>query len=315
MNLQYDLHADRHRSAAAMRRAVVALEAQSTGAWDARVEFDLVPQALVDVRVRRRWDNGMYWVLGQYKQAMLQDEQVSNRNTLFMESALGQALVPGRRLGVALGRERPGSTAGVGFYGQDLRGRKATIGMLGRVSTAWPGAEGRSVLAASAAIERPRESFRLSTRPEANLHAEFAIDSGSLHDARSVRRAGIEAAWIEGACVWQSEWIGLQVRRNAHESLHGHAVHAQFACLSSGARRSFRGGVLQAPQMQGQANWEWGLRHSRIALGSEQWARQWTLGASLWVGDGRRLAVNRVFSSRHHAIREQISEVRLQFVL
>ena len=163
----------------------------------------------------------------------------SNNDTLFTERSLGNAFVPDRRFGFAVGHHGQVWTAVAGLFGNAASHGIGGDGVAvaGRATLA-PILEERETLHFGlAGIYRRRSrsdgNFSFSTQAEASLFARPFADTGDLPDVARVSRLGAEVAYRNGPFLVQAEYIRAEIERFAGPG-------------GSSPAQAFQGGYVEA---------------------------------------------------------------------
>lgn len=303
MNLQHDWLQYRADSsdiddASGMRRARFALTARYGTAVELKAEYEARAAAWTDVFARWNLGGGHALRAGHFKVPIYLDELTSDRVTLLMEQAAPTAFAIGRRLGVDYAYNRPRWTVGAMAFGQNLQGLNEGEGYALRGTWLPLQSEaGFLHLGAAVATESPDGAFvRFAALPEAGIAGSRPVDSGVLRNVDRIDRFGLEAAWVRGPWLLQSEYITADVDRGAGD-FSGQGWYAQAGWLPFGQSRGYRNGVIDAPQGDGTGPAiELGLRWSRLDLddGDVAGGTQSALGAGVtwWLQGQTRLMAN-----------------------
>ena len=332
VNLQYDwamFDADVGALADAsdLRRLRTGFVAKRGNDWELKVEHDFNNNQWTDAYLRHGFSDHHGVRVGQFKQAFLLDELTSDRVSLFMEQGLPAAFGIARRLGGEYAYTAPNWSMTLGAYGQTLEGLNKGDGIAGRLTWLPIASSQRFLhLAVAAADERPDAgSARFSTRPEAALSPLRFADTGNVPDVDGIRRIGVEAAWIDGPWMLQSEYVRGQFRRAQSQGIDvsdfdGSGYYIEGSWFASGHGRGYKNGVIDGPKLaDGRSAWELGLRYSQVDLddadvrgGVES---NWTLGVTWWAHPNLRLIANAIaVDSRRRGIDDdpRIVEFRVQ---
>ncbi|MGX7708393.1 OprO/OprP family phosphate-selective porin [Methylobacterium sp. Gmos1] len=176
--------------------------------------------------------------IGNMKEPFSLNQLISDNNTLFTERSLADAFAPARNFGFAIGTHGERWTAVTSVFGGNIN--NAAIGDQGIASTSrvtyapWLSKDGYDVLHFGLAgsyrsLPNDGSALTLSSRSEAFLFARQFVNTGSIRDATSIGRVGLEAAWQTGPFRLQAEYILTEIGR------------------SSGAPSfTFQGGYIQA---------------------------------------------------------------------
>lgn len=323
------------------RRKEFGVSLKRKGVYDFAASYDFHSDTWMDVALRVETrallgrDAGKLR-LGQFKLPVGFEGHTSTRSGSFLENALPtQAFYESRRVGAEWSFERPMYLWNLGyFFGNDLQGNNPGTTLAGRI--AWtPRKQSGHVLhlGLSASEERPHgevngrgetvlPSVRWRARPEAALTDARLVDSGTLDRVDGIRRAGVEALWVEGPWSLQGEYLRQHTTRDAglpDYSADGWYIAGSW--LLTGESRSYGGGNVSNPlPAHAYGAWELLLRHSRIDLDNDgiRGGRQndWTLGVNAYLNRYFRVQANftRVDATRagRHAD-PRVLQLRAQF--
>lgn len=326
MNVQYDwlqYRADRADlgDADEFRRARFQFTAKYGKTLELKAEYDAKATAWTDAFARWNLGGGHALRAGQFKVPIFLDELTSDRVTLLMEQAAPTAFAIGRRLGVDYAYVAPRWTVSAMAFGQNLQGLNEGEGYALR-GTWLPLQDEAGFLHVGAAFatESPDAgSARFAARPEAGLAAGRLVDTGTLRGVDRIDRFGLEAAWVHGPWLLQSEYIGADVDRSGG-GFRGDGWYAQAGWLPFGQSRGYKNGVIDAPKGDGTGPAiELGLRWSRIDLDDAAIAggTQSALGAGVtwWLKGETRLMANWIrLDSERRGVKDQpnVLEFRAQ---
>jgi phosphate-selective porin OprO/OprP len=310
-NFQYDwarFDADRSvlEDASDVRRARVSLGAKFGSQFEVKGEYELKGTLWTDAFVRWNFAPGQSLRVGQFKQPVYLDELTSDKVTAFMEQASPSAFAIGRRVGAEYAWAAPAWSVTATVFGHNLQGLNDGRGFgLRGTWLARQDDDGFLHLGASWAHESPDSHVgRFSARPEAALASRRLVDTGNLAGVDSIDRGGLEAAWVHGPWLLQSEYLRGAFARDAGDYAAG-GWYLQGTWFPFGQQRGYKNGAIDAPKVaDGAPAIELGLRYSDLDLddgavrGGQQ--RNWTLGATWWVSSNIRFMANwvRVDSQR-----------------
>lgn len=283
----------------AVRRSRVAVTLKYLKQFELKAEFDLFANQWTDGYLQYRFADRQGFRVGQFKQPFFLDELTSDKNLLFMEQGLPAAMGIGRRIGAEYAYSAPTWSLALTQFGQTLAGGNDGEGFAARMT--WlpiSGDDSFLHLAAAVAIERPDSATaRFSTRPEAGLSPRRFVDTGTVSGVNRIHRVGIEAAWVRGRWLLQSEYVQGLFSRNNAEDFSGSGYYVESSWFATDHRRGYKNGAIDAPMIEaGKPAWELGLRYSHLDLndgsvlgGTES---NWTAGVSCWLHPQLRLMAN-----------------------
>lgn len=182
-----------------------------------RVQFDLRSLHLTYTGFKP-----LVFRLGQQSEVFSLEEMTGFRAITFMERSLANAFAPGSNAGFSARTHGKRWTAALGFFADDLFSDKDQgdqgRGVTGRI-TGLPYAIGDAGLhlGLSASWRRTDvdNNVRFRTRPETRLTDVRLVDTGTIRNAESITRVGLEAAWVNGPFSVQGEYMVARVRRTA----------------------------------------------------------------------------------------------------
>ncbi|CAN5340388.1 OprO/OprP family phosphate-selective porin [soil metagenome] len=254
------------------RRARIAVTGTLAEQWGYKLEYDFANQELKDAfAVFEGWGAGKVQ-LGHFKQPFSLEELTSSRYITFMERALPNVFVPGRRIGAGYASyARPlGFAAGVfgGSTGDD--NEDEGVGVAGRAVFA-PELAADTLLHLGLAgawmepetTESATDSLRLRQRPESHLTGTRLVDTGVLENVENLQNYGFEIAWSLGSLSLQGEYVLSSVETRAGDFDFA-GWYAYGSWFPGGEIRPYRDGVFQRVEANGA--WELALRYSSLDL-------------------------------------------------
>ena len=331
-----DAFADSHTN----RRKELGLSLKKNGVFDAVVAFEYESRTWLDVFLRLQSkafldaDYGAFR-FGYSKTVVGFEGATSTKADSFLELALPvQAMYEGRRTGIDWFIERPSFLVNAGYYwGQDLLGDNDGTTLAGRVAWTPRKAAGDVIHLGIAASREHRESTvdgkgidhapaaRLSTPPEAGLTPVRLVDTGSLSNADSVQRRGLEGLWIGGPWSLQGELLHEDVSRYGGKpdfSADGFYVFGSWV-LTGESRPYSLGNVGNLKPKGSWGAWELLLRYSELdlndgpVLGGKE--HDWTLGANWYLTSHFKLQANYIWATSERGnlpLDPRIFELRMQ---
>ena len=239
-----DLERDR------LRRARLAFKWKSARVkgFGVKLEYDFASHAWTDVLASLDRGHGR-WRIGQFKQPFGMETLTSDKDALFMESAVAGAFGVDRRLGVGYDLERGNWHSYVSAFGHEIEDGRGGSGVAGRLN--WtPLGQGVRVLHLGVAGTRENpadDRFRLRLRPEASVGDLRLLDSGSVPGGDDLERGALELAWRQGPWLLQGEHLRLRTRGAADDELHADASQFSLGWLLTGESRPYADGVFGSP--------------------------------------------------------------------
>ena len=268
---------------------------------------------LRDLFVRRYFDRLGTITVGNQSEPMGLEELTSQLVRPLLESSMATALVPGRNFGIVVGN-RYGDfqyQAGVFGAGTEQEGRRelgtAFTGRLTHRSIDEHGDVRHLGISLSQRELAGSDNFR--SVPEVGIGQEFLVNTGTIENAATTRRLGIEYLETFGRCSVRSEIMRVRVTRDTASELQfgGAYVEAGWVAWGDGARYNDGDAVQSRAAVNSNARWgdAWGrgnlslsARLSRIDLsdadivGGTQ--TNLTLGAAWDLSQRTRIAANLV---------------------
>jgi len=313
------------------------------GGWDFNIGYDFTVSGFkasaTGAGVHGQWiDNFIRYSnkdagdfrIGQFKTPVGWEETISSSATTFLERALPvQATNMGRRIGADWTYTGiPNWLFYLGYFsGGDLNGDNDGDGPAGRV--VWtplnrqPGQGSREMgnvlhlgLAYSTedrdattdgrgVVSNPAARFR--AKPEAGLITTRLVDSGNLSFPGTIKRMGVEGAWIHGPLLVQGEYMTVSADPRGKPSFEGDGYYLQGSWVLTGESRPYSKGTIgNVRPMNDYGAFEVALRYSHVdlndgpVLGGKQ--DDWTIGANWYLGQHFKLQANYIWanSTKHY---------------
>lgn len=318
--LQYDLNnfgddrlsggANLFQDAHTWRRKEFYLYARKHGVFEINAGYDFQARAWLDNYLALETPAGRFRA-GQFKTPVgWEDGNTSTGATLFLERALPeQAVHEGRRVGLEWRRNIASKwlLQAAWFARGDLNADADGSTLAGRVVFTPVQSSGAVVhLGASASREqRDDQTARERARPEVALTPVRLVDTGTLHGVDHIDRAGVEAGWMRGPLLVQSEYLTLRAQRSAQPDFTSRGGYVTAAWLLTGESHGYKDSGFTNPEPA--HSWgalELALRFSTLDLddGAIAGGREhdWTLGLNWYLGNHFKLQANyiRAFSDR-----------------
>ncbi|HEY9131204.1 MAG TPA: porin, partial [Dyella sp.] len=168
--------------------------------------------------------------------------------------------------------------------------------------------------------QRISPSVRWQSRPEVGLLATRLIDTGTIDRVQAIRRAGLEALWIEGPLSIQAEYLHTRVRRHGPPSFTGRGYYVFGSYVLTGESRPYRDGQVANPNARNKQAVELLLRYSALDLNDGAIAggreHNMTAGANWYPNDHWKLQINQIFvHAKRRGLRtdDRILALQVQF--
>lgn len=257
--------------------------------------------------------------VGQQKEVFGLEELTSSKRITFMERALTQAFVPGRNIGVLVGRELGNKKATVkaGVFrnsGDTVKYQGNKYNFTGRVTVApvYDEDEGRLLHLGAAGTYRAAEEnsagtkvLRYRVRPDNHLSPYF-VDTGSF-EAESAVHVGGEVATVFGPASLQGEYMIATTDAPEVGDPSFSAFYVYGSYFITGEHRGYKAGEMDTPQPKstfdgegGWGAWELAARFDMVDLtdadiagGEEQ---NITAGLNWYLNRYTRVMLNYVYA-------------------
>jgi len=296
-----------------LRRARLFAEGALAEDWDYKFEFDFNDGEVTptDTYVQYKGLSLGTLKIGQFKMPFSLEEQTSSRFITFMERAMINEFVPGRRIGVGYEATQRGLTFGAAMFGQEAgdNAEDEGVGAAARVAYAFRPREGALVhLGLGGAYEEPETTdtpsdvVRIRARPESHVTSTRLVDTGELAAARSRTSLGLEFAAVYGSLSAQAEYIQQSLDTEGGDFDFG-GYYAYVSWFPGGQSRPYKDGKFD--RVQAENAWEFGLRFSSLDLddgtvaGGEE--DNVTVGANYYVNPHLRFMLNYVMVDSERA--------------
>jgi phosphate-selective porin OprO/OprP len=282
---------------------------------------------------------------GNFKEPFSLQQLMSNNDTTFVERALPDALVPARNVGLALGGHGERWTAAAGAFAGNINTGTATEGTAGtgRVTYAPILTDDRvlhlGISTSYRSYGRSDAGVKFETKPEAYVFQPALLDTGTIENATSLTRLGLEAAYQIGPVRVQGEYVLAEVDRGSKApdaAFQGGYVEASWILNGPGRRYElapnyganfavFKGVSVPESQRVGRGGlglFELAGRFSMLDLNSGDVQggveRNWTAGLNWYPETNMRLMANYIRAAANGSpvapgrITADIVEFRLQ---
>ncbi len=233
-------------SGSEVRRARFGVRTVLHHRWRTELDVDLSDD---EVRLRDAWigwrRDRFLWRVGHFKEPFSLDRLTSSANHTFMESALTDALTPGRHLGLGVEADRGIWYLAAGVFGQEARSTDEdadeAVGLTGRLVAHPTIGEGTLVHLGLAVTRRTPDAdngsadqVRFRTQLETDVERSWVLSTGRISHARHHLAGGLETAIARGPLRLQAEYIVARVlRRSPFETAVLDGAYVQAAWLLS----------------------------------------------------------------------------------
>ena len=191
--------------------------------------------------------------VGNFKEPFSFEQLQSNNDITFTERSLANALVPGRRVGAALGAHGGRWTAALGVFGGNVNDGVGADGIAvsGRVTYAPVLDQRRGQvlhlgLAGGHRWTDRSAGFGVEPNPESSVYDVPLIGFAPLRDVRGLARGGVEAAFQSGPYRLQAEYIAARAERDGRAAGQVrprdavfHGGYVQLAAVLTGHARAY----------------------------------------------------------------------------
>lgn len=314
------------------------LRLSASGKWgkDVRteLEYDLTgsTSTLKDAYVEYRGIPNTQVRVGNMKSAAGLENMTSSNDTLFMERALPEALLPGYATGIQVSQYRDDWSVAAGVAG----GTPTALGEMGKVLDEQELIYARAtrllvnnkgnvlhVGASLSSTDPHQQTTRFSARPE-SAFADQLLDTGKIKNASRYGTQGVDVAWAKGPLLLQGEYVHTTVERDARPDVNLHGGYVAAAYTVTGEKRDYKSSDAQFEAInpkKGRGALELVARVSELDLESGNIsggkARGQSVGANYYYNDKVRLMVDysRVAASPDKAgddVTDTIVQARLQ---
>ena len=313
-----------------LRRAELVLKGKGPGNIEWVLGYDAKADKFLDTNIKYKLggDSNHYLQVGQFKQPNSLEELSSTKNNDFIsKAAVTNTYAVARRLGVGYSYGSNDWSLTASYFGRELTRNLAHGPGYGLRGTWAPINEKGKVLhfgLAYANYDTPDDTFRVRSRPNADLATVRLVDSGNLTDADRVATTSLEGLWIQGPFKLQGEYYSSDVQRYRAGSGDYTSTGAYLSGLwnVTGETWSYKGGTpgTSGPKEPATGMWQLGLRYDTLDLddGSVLGGQMdiITAGVNYYWRSNYKVALNYVkVSSERRDVSDDpsILEARLQF--
>ena len=181
--------------------------------------------------------------VGNVKEPFGLEEMDSENDIAFMSRALSDAFFPGRHTGLTVAAAKDDWTVAGGLYAGEINDSIDNGGTsIGGRLTYAPVRTETDIVHLGGSLNyrdlQPNQAS-FSTRPESVLFGDSLVDTGSLRDAKSVSRFGLEAAWQHGPIRVQGEYSAANVDRGGGSDPYLQGGYILLAWVINGSGRPY----------------------------------------------------------------------------
>jgi phosphate-selective porin OprO and OprP len=259
-----------------LRRAELVLKGKGPGNIEWVVGYDAKADKFLDTNLKYKigGDSNHYLQLGQFKQPNSLEELSSTKNNDFIsKAAVTNTYAVARRLGVGYSYGTNDWSLTASYFGRELTRNLAHGPGFGLRGTWAPINEKANVLHFGLAYvdyDTPDDTFRVRSRPNADLATVRLVDSGNLTDADRVATTSLEGLWIHGPFKLQGEYYTSDVQRYGAGSDDYTSTGAYLSGLwnVTGETWGYKSGTPTTPGPDEPATglWQLGLRYDTMDL-------------------------------------------------
>ena len=313
-----------------LRRAELVLKGKGPGNVEWVVGYDAKADKFLDTNLKYKLggNSSHFLQAGQFKQPNSLEELSSTKNNDFISTAaVTNTYAVARRLGVGYSYGTSDWSLTASYFGRELTRNLAHGPGYGLRGTWAPINEKGNVLhlgLAYANYDTPDDTFRVRSRPNADLATVRLVDSGNLTDTDRVATTSLEGLWIHGPFKLQGEYYSSDVQRYRAGSDDYTSTGAYLSGLwnVTGETWGYKGGTPSTPGPNEPATgmWQLGLRYDTMDLddGSVLGGQMdiITAGVNYYWRSNYKVALNYVkVSSERRDVSDDpsILEARLQF--
>jgi phosphate-selective porin OprO/OprP len=143
-----------------------------------------------------------------------------------------------------------------------------------------------------------RPTWRVQSRPEADVTSTRLVDTGTFLDADKVNRWGVEGGWNSGPFNVMAEWQNFEVTRKVAADFKGTGGYVTASWFMTGESMTYRDGLFTPPlpndpekgAIQFTARWSTiDLNDGLVRGGSED---NFTVGVNYWWRSNYMVSLN-----------------------
>ncbi|GAB3091191.1 OprO/OprP family phosphate-selective porin [Lysobacter terrae] len=228
----------------------------------------------VNVKYKIGGDANHYLQVGQFKQPNSMEELSSTRfNDFISKAAVTNTYAVARRTGVAYSYGDVNWSITGSYFGRELTRNLAHGSGYGVRGTWAPINETGNILHVGLAYvdyDTDADTFRLRSRPDADLATQRLVDSGNLTDTDNVGIASVEGLWVHGPIKVQGEYYTANVNRygTGHGDYKSDGAYISGVWNITGETWGYKAGVpvTLLPEEPGLGMFQLGLRYDTLDL-------------------------------------------------
>lgn len=311
-----------------LRRAELVLKGKGPYNFDWVIGYDAKADKWLDVNAKWKigGDSNHFVQFGQFKQPNSLEELSSTKNNDFIAKAnVTNTYAVARRLGGAYSYGQDNWSITASAFGRELTRNLAHGSGYGVRGTFAPINEKGNILHFGLAYvnyDTDSDTFRVRSRPNADLATERLVDAGNFTDTDRVATTSLEGMWVHGPFKLQGEYYNSDIKRYDHDDYTSTGGYLQGLWNITGETWGYKGGVPTTPLPDEPASgmWQVGLRYDTIDLndGDVEGGKMntWTAGVNWYWRSNFKFMLNyvKVNSERKDVSDDPgITEARVQF--
>lgn len=311
-----------------LRRAEIVLKGKGPGNFEWVLGYDAKADKFLDVNAKYKLggDSNHFLQVGQYKQPNSLEELSSTKNNDFIsKAAVTNTYAVARRLGAAYGYGTSDWGITASYFGRELTRNLAHGSGWGVRGNFAPVNESGNILHFGLAYvnyDTDADTFRVRSRPNADLATVRLIDAGTMTDTDRIATTSGEAMWVHGPFKLQGEYYTSTIDRMESGDYTSTGGYISGVWNITGETWGYKGGVPSTPLPSEPASgmWQLGLRYDTIDLndGDVEGGKMdaWTAGVNWYWRSNFKFMLNYVMvNSERRDVSDDpnIIEARAQF--
>lgn len=236
-----------------IRSARIEMQGTFFSDWDYEfsMEFADAEAEIKDAFVRYAGLQSLAFQFGQFKAPFSIEEMGPRKHTTFIERALSNALVPGRRMGAGVSYQGSLWTLAAGVFGEEYNADADNEGdegwmTSGRFTFAPIHSQNRVFhFGVSAAYQVPNDAkvIKIDSKPESRLTGASFLDTGKIKNVDNAFAYGIETAMVWGPFSLQGEYVRQSLDiKNSGASPDFYGGYAFASWMITGESRDYKFG-------------------------------------------------------------------------